>query len=348
LTNKYRFCINGGHEPWPVNEIAEWWRFCEGLGVETTMSDSPAKNRELYVTAAACALATEKLPVFLCVSNPLSRHPAVTAGALLALNDLAPGRVVFGIGTGDSALWSVGQKPAKLSTLREYVEAVRALLRGETAIWRGNSFTAQWSQWTAPVEIPILVAAAGPKALRLGTEIGDGLILSLGFSEEDIAGAFSTIDDACAKTRRDRSALEIWWQADVTFADSREAGAEAALGWGVEWLTLTTTEGKGVPAHFRDALIELNNDARDIETAYKDINRDRIRVSRAKELGIYDWLVGRSPQLWGTPDNVAARIEELGELGLHNWIFYIGRRADKHGLVKTLANEVIPQLAPSS
>ena len=284
------------------------------------------------------------MPVFVCVSNPLSRHPSVTAAALIALNDLAPGRVVFGIGTGDSALWSVGLRAAKLATLREYVLAVRALLHGETATWRGQSFKGEWTDWAKPVDIPILIAAAGPKSLKLGAEIGDGLIISLGFSPDDIAGIFEIIEQGCAEAGRDPSALELWWQADVTFAEDLEAGAASALGWGVEWLTLTTVDGKSVPEHLRDALIELNQDARNIATAYKDEDRDRIRVTRAKELGLYDWLGERSPRLWGTPADVANRLEELGQLGLHNWIYYIGRRADKRGLVETLANEVAPLL----
>ncbi len=344
MSDQYRFCINGGFSARPIGEVVDWWRFCESHGIETTVSDSPTQFRELYVAAAACALGTARLPIFVCVSNPISRHPSVTASALLALNDIAPGRVVFGIGTGDSALWSVGLKAAKLAILREYVLAVRALLRGETATWRGHRFRGEWSKCSAPVDIPILVAAAGPKSLKLGAEIGDGLIISLGFSPTDIAGIFDIIDRACAEVGRDRSALELWWQADVTFAESLEQGAESALGWGVEWLTLTTVDGKGVPEHFRDALIELNDDARNIATAYKDEDRDRIRVARAKELGLYDWLVERSPRLWGTPADVATRLEELGALGLHNWIYYIGRRADKRGLVETLARDVVPRL----
>ena len=344
MNDRYRFCINGGFSARPVGEVVDWWRFCESHGIETTVCDSPTQFRELYVAAAACALSTAKLPIFVCVSNPISRHPSVTAAALIALNDIAPGRVVFGIGTGDSALWSVGLKAAKLATLREYVLAVRALLRGEMAMWRGDSFRGEWSKWSAPVDIPILIAAAGPKALKLGAEIGDGLIISLGFSPADIAGIFEIIDQGCALGGRDRSALILWWQADVTFAESLEAGAAGALGWGVEWLTLTTVDGKGVPDHLRDALVELNADARNIATAYKDEDRDRSRVTRAKELGLYDWLVERSPRLWGTPSDVAARLRELGDLGLHNWIYYIGRRADKIGLVETLARDVVPQL----
>ena len=344
MTDRYRFCINGGFNASPIRDVVEWWQFCENLGIEATVSDSPAQFRELYVAATACAMQTKSLPIFVCVSNPISRHPSVTASALLALNDLAPGRVVFGIGTGDSALWSVGLRAAKIATLREYVLAVKALLRGETATWRGQSFRSQWSKWTAPVEIPILVAAAGPKALRLGAEIADGVIVSLGFSAADLARIFEIIDQGCAAGERDTDALQLWWQADVSFAESVDAGAQNALGWGVEWLTLTTVDGKAVPDHLKDALVQLNDDARNIATAYKDEDRDRLRVERAKALGLYDWLIERSPRLWGTPADVAARLEELGAAGLHNWIYYVGRRKDKHGVVETLAKEVVPRL----
>ena len=62
------------------------------------------------------------------VTNPLTRHPAVTAGAIASINELSDGRAFLGIGTGDSAVYNVGLKAARLAEFREALEAIKGFL----------------------------------------------------------------------------------------------------------------------------------------------------------------------------------------------------------------------------
>ena len=62
-------------------------------------------SSEMLLACAACALNTSKAKIFTGVTNPVTRHPSVMASSYLCLEELAPGRNMLGIATGDSALW---------------------------------------------------------------------------------------------------------------------------------------------------------------------------------------------------------------------------------------------------
>ena len=91
------------------------------------IADSPMHLRDMHLACAACALNTSKTKIITGVTNPVTRHPSVMASAFLQLEELAPERIICGIATGDSALWGVGLKPAKLAELREYTAVHRRL-----------------------------------------------------------------------------------------------------------------------------------------------------------------------------------------------------------------------------
>ena len=281
--------------------------------------DSPTVERDVHLASAACALNTTDLKIVTAVTNPVTRHPSVTAAAYLQLEELAPGRIVCGIATGDSALWGVGLKAAKVAEMREYILAVKAMLRGETASWRGARFRGQWRSWE-PFDLPVYVACAGPRTMRMAAQVADGLILSVGVAPEDLEWAQNQIEEACREVHRDPATLEIWHLAEVTFADSAEAASARSLGIFAHWLTLGGTKGKRIPREYEPLLAELNADTKSIERSYRDQDRGRVLVERAKRLGVYEWLMSRSARLWGTPEEMRRRLDELRALGASKWL----------------------------
>ena len=87
-------------------------------------------------------------------------------------------------------------------------------------------------------------------------------------------------------------------------------------------MTLGGTAGKRIPPEYLPALSELNADTQDIDSAYATENRGRIMVQRAKALGVYDWLISRSPCLWGTPADVRQRLDVLRDRGARKWMLF--------------------------
>ena len=114
----------------------------------------------------------------------------------------------------------------------------------------------------------------------------------------------------------------------------------------VKWMTMSNMEGKLIPEEYRAALVELTHDEHNLSAAYHNEDRAAMTVRRAKEMGVYDWLITRSPQLWGTPRDISSRLEELGEMGVTNWLFYAGQAGtDKLDLINKLSSEVMPNFA---
>ena len=345
MTRRFRFGLYQPHL-WSLGDAQKWWRACDEAGFDMIgVPDSPIFLREMFVSTTCCALSTAKARIFTAVTNPVTRHPSVTAAGLVGLNDLAPGRIILGIAAGDSALWTVGLKPAPVAQLREYILAIKALLRGEDASWQGKRFAAQWDKWPMPLEVPIYVACAGPRTLQMAAEVADGVIAFVGFADDDIMRAKRSIAEGLAAAGRAPEDFDVWWNAQIFFAPSIEEAMKTTLGWSPQWLTAGTLAGKAVPEEYREALYEMNADTHDVEAVYKTPDRQRLLVERAKRLGLYDWLISRSPQLWGTPQDVAARFESNFEAGMTNWTIFVGgAEEDRFDFVDTLANDVVPRL----
>ena len=337
-----------------VATSVELWRACEAAGLDMIgVADSPNLLREMYISTAMALTGTGSIPVITYVTNPVSRHPSVTACGFMTLNELAPERIGMGIGSGDSALWSVGKKGAKVALMRDYIVAVKALLRGERVAWEGFDFRGEWSE-VEPFDLKVYVACSGPKILRVAAEVADGAIVTMGFSPEDVDYVKGIVAEGLAKSGRSERDFEIWWNAHITFDESYEAAARRSLGWSPSWLTMGSLEGKGIPDRYKDPLRQLNADSHNLNAVYKSANREQTVVDRAKELGLYDWLLSRSPRLFGTSEEVAERLNELGrDHDMKKWIFFATGRGERSApaseerlaYIDQLTREVRPRLA---
>ncbi len=283
--------------------------------------DSPMMCRDMHLGCAASVLATEQLRIITAVTNPVTRHPSIMASGFAQLHEMAPGRVVCGIATGDSAVWGVGLRPSKVAELREYILAMKALTRGETAHFEGAEFSQRWEKYQ-PFELPVLVACSGPRMIRMASQVADGLILAVGVSPEDLQWANTLIEEACAEVGRDPGTLEIWQYAEVTCTANRELAAENSLGLFTHWMTMGSTHGKRIPEEFIEPLHKLNEGSQNLDTSYGDKDRGSKLVARAKELGLYDWIISRAPCLWGTPLDIAERMMTLRDRGISRWMVY--------------------------
>lgn len=330
----------------PLTDGPEWWSLLDNAGVDVIgLPDSPALVRELYVAAALCAEHTARTRVMTSVTNPSSRDPSVTAASLLSLEEIAPGRIAFGIGTGDSALWGVGLRPATVAQLRDYIVAVKALLAGEEARYQGRKFRVQWSDLPAGAHIPVIVPVSGPKVLRMACEVSDGMLLSMGFGPHNVEYVLGLVEEGCEAAGRDPADLELWWNSEIVFGDSVEDALSQGMGANTEWLTMGTLEGKQIPEHLKPALQQFNADTHNLGSEYQDESRQQALIARARELGLYEWLLARAPGLWGRPTDVARRLRELEDQGMDRWMFYVGRsESDRMNELRLICEGVMPRL----
>ena len=161
----------------PASRVVDLTRKAETLGFSHAWTfDSHILWQEPYVIYAQMLAATDRMIVGPMVTNPGTRNWTVTGSLFATLNDMYGERTVCGIGRGDSAMRVLGHTPAKLATLSEAMKVIKGLAEGEEVTYNG---TQQRLPWAKPTQLPMLMAAYGPKALHLCGSEADGFILQL-------------------------------------------------------------------------------------------------------------------------------------------------------------------------
>lgn len=169
----------------------------EGMRFEELwLTDSSLHARYVYVYLALAARRTSGLQLGTAVTNPVSRHPAVTATAFATINELAGGRAVMGIGAGDRPLLSLGEKPARLARLEGAIEAIREIWAGKHVDYQGDGFSLVDAHMRepGPTSMPVYMSASGPKTLQLAGRVADGVVLLAGLHPEGLQWAIDHID----------------------------------------------------------------------------------------------------------------------------------------------------------
>jgi 5,10-methylenetetrahydromethanopterin reductase len=169
-------------------------------------------NRNVYVALTTAAIYTNKITLGPGVTNPYMVNPVFTAQAVATLNELAPGRVVLGIGAGDkTTLASVGVKMRKpLSAVKETVDIVRKMTKGENVVFTGDVFQIAGARFFFKPKgrIPIYVGAQGPKMLALAGKIGDGVLINAGHPK-DVEYAVNCIKEGVNEIGKQFGELDV-------------------------------------------------------------------------------------------------------------------------------------------
>ena len=142
--------------------------------------DNPPLSPDVWMMLALAAEATSRIGLGPGALNPGLRHPMVNAAGTAGLAALAPGRVAVAFGTG----WAprvLGQRhQVAWGYLEEYVNAFRDLLQGRAALWEGAKMRMLHPAGHAPprpIDVPVVIAAIGPKGDAVARRIGDGLFV---------------------------------------------------------------------------------------------------------------------------------------------------------------------------
>jgi len=197
----------------PVAQLAERARLAEASGYGAVWVADERFYREVYSCLGQLAAQTSKVLLGPCVTDPFARHPALTAMAIATLDEISGGRAILGIGAGISGFAELGIERRKPATaMREAIEVIRALLRGETVDYRGEAVALNHGRlsFAAPrAKIPIYVASNGPLGQRMAAELADGVIMEACASAAEVQALRTAIDSAARKAGRDPDAIRI-------------------------------------------------------------------------------------------------------------------------------------------
>jgi 5,10-methylenetetrahydromethanopterin reductase len=330
--------------PRTVAGAVEDARLAEEVGFSYVgVADSQSVFRELYVTAALCAQATSRVMIGPSVTNPITRHPAVAASAIASVEELAPGRAMIGLGSGDSAVLNLGERPVSLAALREYVETLRALFRDRETEYRGRTIRVTWP----PRPVPIYLAAEGPRTLELAGEIADGVIMNLGIQPEQVRDAVSRVHAGARRAGRDPASVDLWTFVRVNLVDDVEAGIdeiEMELASNAHHVFRFTLEGKRVPPALEDAIRRVQKGYR--PAAHEQLGPSPNAALLEAEPALRAYLADRFAVV-GPPDACAAKLRAVVDAGISGLLFS-GFVPDRARLIRRLGEEVLPRVATSS
>jgi len=321
----------------PVDQFLDFVRRAEDLGFDPllfsdTVSLSHFHVRDPYVILALAAGATKTATIGTCVTNPLTRHLTVTANAFGSVDDAAGGRTALGIGSGDTATFLLGKSFARLGAMRETLRVLRALLDGRPVEFEGQELR---SNWRKP-DLPIFLAADGPKTLALGGELADGIIVGAGVTPEVIRWVRDRVAEGEARAGRAAGGTPLWVDGIVNFGPDREAVRQATRprmctranhNFRVAYHAVPEEHLAGVK-NFRE-----NYDESDVGARTRNAER------------VTDYLIDRFGVV-GTEGDVIGRFEEIAGEGVETFLVAMPFRLEERiAITGMLAREVIPRVA---
>jgi 5,10-methylenetetrahydromethanopterin reductase len=299
----------------PIADLMKFLREVEAAGFDGVgILDSQLLCRDTFVVLGQAATQTSRLTLFPAVTNPFTRHGSVLAGAIATVDELAPGRVKFVIGTGYTSASTIGRKPATLAEMRACIQTVKALIAGQAVDFDGTPGKLGYATGR---KIPVLMAASGPKAIELAGEVADGALLLIGFHRGIVERAMELLDRGAKRGGRRAEDLEVIWAVRTgvasTMEEARRMGRPitvhtGVMRWGGQWLDATGIEvpDLDIPKAVYEIYPDLSH-ARDWDAAIAATSfvPDDLIAELSDALGLI-----------GTPEHCAERIIELRKAGV--------------------------------
>jgi probable F420-dependent oxidoreductase len=274
------------------------------------------------------------------VTNPRVRDWSVAASIFATLNRMSGGRMEMAVGRGDSSMRVMGKKPATLARLVDFVNAMRTMTRGDSYEYE-HSPNPVFMDWTEGHELPVWIAAYGPKALKVAGEHGDGLIIQLAdpglcqwFTEQAKAGGEAAGRDmskfrvlACAPV----------WVGDVEKGIQQTSWFPAVVGNHVA--DIVEKYGKDtdlVPDSFTQFI-----ETRQGKGANEGYDYRKHAVKDSDNLYYVNNAVTESFCIVGPPEAHVEKLKQLEAAGVTQFTIYL-TQGDEERLVAEYVDKIIP------
>ena len=299
------------------------------------LADSENLVGDPYVELTLASRATERLRLGPAVTNPLTRHPAVTAAAIAPLQIESKGRAVIVFGRGDSAVLQLGLQPATTAQLERGLTQLQGFLNGEEVeLGEGRQARMAWVAALHPTKVPVDVAATGPRTIAVGARHAERVTFTVGADPRRVSWA---VEEA----RRAASREGVSLGAFVNFAVHPDIAVARNLVRG----------SVAIFAHFvsegpLDVLPEEDRQiVRRLGATYEERSHGLSAAEHATLLS--DEFVDRFAVV-GSAEQCTERLRGLLELGLERLVMVPGSRDADPALVAEsnarFAGEVLPAL----
>jgi coenzyme F420-dependent glucose-6-phosphate dehydrogenase len=326
-----RFGYKASAEQFAPAELLGYSVLAEELGFDSVfVSDhlQPWRHHGGHAPAAlpwlgALAARTERVLIGTSVLTPTFRyHPAVVAQAFATLGLLAPGRVVLGVGSGESLNevplgipWPDGKE--RFARLKESVQLIKKLWAEDRVTYEGQFYRTEnatiYDKPSSPV--PIYIGASGPAATRLAGRIADGFITTSGKGHDLYTETLlPAVREGAEKAGRKLDDLDLMIEVKVSFDDDMEKARNDTHYWGA--LALSPEEKTGV-----EDPLEMQRRA------------DALPVDRT----VTRWICSSDPEEHGN------RVQEYLDMGFKHLVFH-APGPDQERFLRLYAGQILPRL----
>ncbi|TSA54045.1 MAG: LLM class flavin-dependent oxidoreductase [Actinobacteria bacterium] len=322
--------------------------------------DAQSSDGDCYVSLAAAAMATTSLKLGTGVTNPVTRHPAVTASAIASLQAISNGRAVLGIGRGDASLAHIGRAPASVETLSRYVQLVQRYLRGEhipfseldefatnaphlTELDVEHAPSASSLEWLGTIpKVPVEVSATGPKMIAQAALYADSVMLSVGAETERLRWGIDLVRSTRTQAGLDPKGISIGAWVNVVAHPDVEIARQLASGWTSVFARFAIMHGKPTGPQTDDSIKSL-------EHLYNDFDlRDQASSASVQARSMTQDFIDNYA-IVGTAEACVARLSQINDLGIDK-VITVGfadttdNNIDGRYATKTFLNQIAPAL----
>ncbi len=318
----------------PPSRWVELTRLAERHGFEYAwLFDSHVLWQEVYPIFTLMAMNTNRIKIGPCVTNPGTRDPTVTASALATLNEISGGRMVLGMGRGDSARRVLGQKPVPVEKMEADCRLIRDLAAGREVSYDGTRLRLKWAEG----ELPVWVAGYGPKALRAAGRVADGVIVQLA-DPAIIRWCLKWVREGAEEAGRSVEAIQVQAAAPSFIASDLRAAREQ-----VRWF----------PALVSNHVVDLlkRYDPGDLPQTLTDYIKardhydyaDHVKRGASHAAFVPDDVVDRFCVI-GPVEACRERLEELAAGGVDQFNIYLMVDQPER-VIETYGKEIIPRFS---
>ena len=322
-------------------DIAELSRAAEEAGFTyLTFVDQPNMSRDVFVCMTQAALNTSRIRIGQGVTDPYTYHPSVIANATATVGELSGGRAFVGLGAGGP--WGKEMRPRPLKEVRECVEFIKAYTSGEEAEFRGAKMHSEWVR----KPLKVYLGGYGPRLCQLAGEIADGMMLASNADPVHIKWQLEQIEKGAERAGRDISEIDIWARGMIYVADSKKEARREVSGYAVN-------SSSALYRHTLQESPEIFDLRVRMEKAYPGLLDECKRVYDAwtpdqherrdtpSSAAVTDRIIDVQ-HLSGTPEDIAEKLERIGQLGIKTFATVTYTVIDKKGMVREIGDRVLP------
>jgi 5,10-methylenetetrahydromethanopterin reductase len=322
----------------PLRELGRRAEEVEDLGFDRFWLPDERLTRNVYTGLTVSALHTRRIELGIAVTNPYTRNVALTAAAAATVDELSGGRLSLGFGAGGGIGHYGVDRERPAVAVREAVEVTRRLLAGETVNYGGSIVRMKDAHldFKALRQVPIYIAARGPRLLELAGEIADGAIIGGFASPKGIEHAKATIGRGLREAARSWGDIDLvsWLYTCVAddAAAARQAVARLVTTSLVTSRPILDSIGVEIPADLRGCL-----EASGWSVSAKTIDE----CSQHLTPEILDAF-----SVAGTPEDCARKLVEVARQGARElaMVALPAKGQTVEDLARRLAKEVLPEV----